>query len=82
MCSQRILIDDCHEVFWIHLIKTQKFNFTHISILLTLAAVARAFSRRLPVIVMSLFNDRLTKPNCIAVGVIDLHFHHTPRLLS
>ena len=25
MCSQRILIDDCHEVFWIHLIKTQKF---------------------------------------------------------
>jgi len=36
MCSEGILIDDAHELIRIHLVETQKFNFTHISILLTL----------------------------------------------
>ncbi len=35
MCSQRILIDHVHELCMVHLIKMQKFNFTHMPILLT-----------------------------------------------
>ncbi len=43
MCSQRILIDHVHELCRVHLIKMQKFNFTHMPILLTPLAGAPYF---------------------------------------